>query len=1128
MDEASGCAQNMGMTHSHPSRCHRAGSRLLLAFLLSRAVSTPAVHAFTAPLDPPSGLEVVEVARGAATAAAGIEPGDVLLAWSRANEPEIPAFPRGGPLELPFDLSRVLLEAMPRDVVTLSGEHRGEPRTWVLPRGGSVFWGATETFPKLPEPLAARAREALAGMAAGQEGAEASLREVARLAAREKPERLASWLLAQGARLAAEGGTAELADSLYAEAVEPLERRGDPAAVLLLREWGRTWQRRSRWDEAETRYRRALAVAESAPSPSLGAPVSVQALAAAASLRGDRKLSAELYRQAAESFEQLAPGSAELASALNQIGSKATMRGDLDTAVQFLERALVVEEKLGIENGDWADIVSNLGTVEVMRSELVRADRFFERADAIQGRLGAVGTARTQLLANWGLVAMERGDLDRAESCFRTALELDTANNPDGLEVARDLTHLGNVALYRQDFETADLYVAKALEIFTRRSPEHPFAVGILSILADIAIARKDYKLARSYQERVLESDRKNAPDGIYPVEPLSALAEIELAQGDLEAARTTYEKALAVVAGDAPAGSHAGDILLGLGTIDVRRGRLAEAQATFERVLAIRERLAPDSADQAQALHELGALLLARGRGTEGTARLCAALDALDRQRRRVGGSHDAQTAFGVPFSSYYHDCAGALLAQGRTGEAFHTLERGRARSFLDLLAERDLRLAGGAPELEARQASLDGSYDEAQEELSGLSADRDGAAIDAVEARLGDLRRRREELAADFRKASPRLASLAYPQPLDAAATARALDPGTLLLSYSVGDTETYLFAVSAERPVGAFKLPVGEVELRRRVASFRRLVEDPRSDRSALELAAESLYRLLIGPADRRVRRSGRLLVSTDGPLATLPFAALRRRGRYLAESKPLATVLSATVFAELKADRRSPPATEAPRLAAFGDPVYPAAPKAPEKQEDGAPRSAILRGLPLAPLPGSRREVEAIAALYPNAASYLGADATEEQVKSVGPEVRVLHLATHGLLDERRPLDSALALSLPRNPRPGEDNGLLQVWEIFEKLELHADLVTLSACGTALGQEVSGEGLIGLTRAFQYAGARSVLASLWSVADDSTADLMQRFYRSLRRGESKDEALQQAQAGLLRRRGTAHPY
>ena len=160
------------------------------------------------------------------------------------------------------------------------------------------------------------------------------------------------------------------------------------------------------------------------------------------------------------------------------------------------------------------------------------------------------------------------------------------------------------------------------------------------------------------------------------------------------------------------------------------------------------------------------------------------------------------------------------------------------------------------------------------------------------------------------------------------------------------------------------------------------------------------------------------------------------------------------------------------------------------------------------------------MQAITALFGGASrAFIGVDATEERARAVSTE-RWIHFAAHVLVDERVPLDSAIALSTPEAVEFGRDNGFLQAWEIFESMRIDADLVTLSGCETALGQEMAGEGIVGLTRAFQYAGARSVVASLWTVADRSTAELMKRFYGHLKGGMPKDEALRAAQVELIR--------
>jgi len=168
--------------------------------------------------------------------------------------------------------------------------------------------------------------------------------------------------------------------------------------------------------------------------------------------------------------------------------------------------------------------------------------------------------------------------------------------------------------------------------------------------------------------------------------------------------------------------------------------------------------------------------------------------------------------------------------------------------------------------------------------------------------------------------------------------------------------------------------------------------------------------------------------------------------------------------------------------------------------------------------LAPLPHSRAEVEALGAIYGDHATlWPGAQATEAQARAIGTEVTLIHFATHGLVDHHLPLESALALSQPGAGESG--NGLLHAWEIIESMRLDADLVTLSTCESALGETVSGEGILGLTRAFHYAGARSVMASLWSVTDRSTAALMARIYANLKAGMEKDAALRAAQLTLL---------
>jgi CHAT domain-containing protein len=442
----------------------------------------------------------------------------------------------------------------------------------------------------------------------------------------------------------------------------------------------------------------------------------------------------------------------------------------------------------------------------------------------------------------------------------------------------------------------------------------------------------------------------------------------------------------------------------------------------------------------------------------------------------------------------------------------------------------------------LEKARKLTDAEYDRTQGQIRELNPKENAKEIDELLNRLREVRQKQEVVAAQIKKASPRYAALQYPQPLDLAGTRAALDPGTLLLSYSVGKEKSLLFVVSPDPkrgpPLSVFTLPVGEKKLRESVEAFRTLIEWNKPSPEFLS-RSRSLYDTLLKPAEALIGKNDHLLILPDGPLHTLPWAALVRdvkegKAQYLVEWKPIHTAVSATVYAELRKSRHEGRSDRAIQVAAFGDSRYPTmvAQKTVAKRGDGTEEveedtygdpqvNAVLRGgYKFEPLPASRKEVEQIASIYaPKAAAYLGSDATEEKAKAIGKDIPLIHYACHAVVNERFPLDSALVFTIPDKPKEGQDNGLLQAWEIFEKVRIDADLVTLSACESGLGKEMGGEGLIGLTRAFQYAGARSILASLWKVEDQSTGELMKHFYQYLKAGKTKDEALRLAQIDLI---------
>ncbi len=233
-------------------------------------------------------------------------------------------------------------------------------------------------------------------------------------------------------------------------------------------------------------------------------------------------------------------------------------------------------------------------------------------------------------------------------------------------------------------------------------------------------------------------------------------------------------------------------------------------------------------------------------------------------------------------------------------------------------------------------------------------------------------------------------------------------------------------------------------------------------------------------------------------------------------YFGHWKPLFFNPSTSVFAEIKGLRENGRGDEI-AVVAFGDPNYP-------------PQAPLVDRYGLDPLPGSREEVKSIDRLFGDrATTYVGVAASEANFKSMGSGARVVHCALHARADSRFPMESALFFSIPENSGQGEEDGVLWAWEVADELDIDAEVVVLSACSTARGQAVAGEGVFGLARAFQYAGVRTLVASQWEIPDRSTAEFMARFYSSLKDGLGTAEALRVAQSRTAKSGpATAHPF
>jgi CHAT domain-containing protein/Tfp pilus assembly protein PilF len=784
--------------------------------------------------------------------------------------------------------------------------------------------------------------------------------------------------------------------------------------------------------------------------------------------------------------------------------------------------------------------LSALGRCSEYLEDFPAAERWFAQAMKVDTAAGFEMWVAVDL-NSLAFVISARGDIQTVQDYLSRSLAIRERLDPNSLSVAKVLNNLGNVARGRGDLDAAKIYHCRALAIRERLAPNSADVATSLSNMGNLNRSLGDLDAAQEYHSRSLAIYERLKPNTASVAHVLNNLGALSFYRGNLDAAHDYNSRALAIRERLKPGSLDVAMSLNNLGDVALGRGELEAARSYYSRALAIREqRLAPNLQD-VESLSGLGEVAFKEQRFSDARALFTRAVGIIETWRSKIH-SAEARALFLAQHTKPFSGLLRVNIALNELPAAFATLERARARSLAELLTERRFDLRSGAPpDLVKKQDELDQKRSAAYAALARLEpGDVSKRAVELKEElRICGVRQR--ELEAEFRRTVPRFASLQYPEPLDFDQTRAALDEGTLALAYYVDQKQTYLFGLTSTS-LKLLVLPVGEKSLVEMLGIFHQQLSGRRLGDP--DEHGQKLYDLLIRPAQAWVDQATRVLICPDGPLQTLPFASLVSRPkpdvRYFIDDKPLHMIVSMTVYAQTRR-QPIPKTNRETRVLAFGDPAYSnedavmsnRASSAKAEQENGHEKSATTgsdaetdyarrRGLKLNRLPHSRDEVEEIAKLFGKSATIkLGKQATEAAARSDNANYTIIHFAVHGWLDEQIGLNSGLALSRPemlgREPTK-EDNGLLQAWEIFNHLKLNADLVVLSGCDTGLGQSLRGEGLIGLTRALQYAGARSVVVSLWQVDDASTAVFMSAFYRELRKGASKDVALQRATAAV----------
>jgi CHAT domain-containing protein len=557
----------------------------------------------------------------------------------------------------------------------------------------------------------------------------------------------------------------------------------------------------------------------------------------------------------------------------------------------------------------------------------------------------------------------------------------------------------------------------------------------------------------------------------------------------------------------------------------------------------------------------------------------------------RARSGSQQLRASYRASMEKVYEFYIDLLMQQhaanpslGHDAEAFQASERGRARSLLELLSEAHVDIRQGVDtaviERERNLAQLLNAKAQRQIQLMARKGSQDEIAT--LKKEISTLEDEYQQVQTTIRKTSPGYAALTQPQPLSLKEIQQQLDPDTLLLEYSLGEERSYMWAV-AQKSLKSYVLPKrGETEkVARRVYELltTRSLSKPgenaavkqqriaQADSQLLEASGE-LSQMVLGPVASELGTK-RLVVVADGALQYVPFGALQRPS---VVSGQLSTAKNArTVNRQLRVPTYRPfvvdheiislPSASAlavqrtglvnrkPRrnaVAVIADPVFSVGDERlkasvrivePSGTPTGGARTRMIEHLAddsgklvIRRLPFTRQEAEQILAVAPRASNLKAIDFKANRSTAIGGELsqyRYVHFATHGYLDSERPDLSAIVLSLVDEQGKPQD-GFLRALEIYN-LNLPAELVVLSACQTGLGKEIKGEGLMGLTRGFMYAGARRVVVSMWNVNDKATADLMTKFYeKMLKQGERPAAALRAAQVEMWKQKQWQSPY
>lgn len=900
------------------------------------------------------------------------------------------------------------------------------------------------------------------------------------------------------------------------------------------------------------------------------------------------QLAIDAHNQALELAKD-SPSDNAVVDALNGLASAWMVLGKVDQAETILQRSLSIVEQTGYTAGR-AEALLTLSDRENYFNHIKAAETGSQALALWQSVNDKDGQARTHL--QLGDCFLSQNLIVEAYQNYNAALQLSRELN-DPLGQASAMILLGFVEFRKGDWDQEISFLVQAQSLIPDESAEPMKLAQIDGGLADafnenglseqgllhyqqmvvhsqatksplfvgyalLGVGTSQYLLGH-YDDAIAQVKLALAdaePTGILAAQCHELLGKIYLATSDYQNAQQHLNLALSVYIKSINPKEAAQARAL-IGQILERQGNLDEAEHQYKQALQTFTDLT-DVLNQAVTNYALGRLELQRGNLDSAENYLSQSI-SITESLRRASSSRDLTAAFSATVHDRYQTYIDCLMRkegqrpEGLVRKAFETSELARGRSLTELLRATQANLLPGlAPELAGEEKSLRQllrAKEDARVTLLAKQYKKED--LDRTNQELAELESKYEAVVKTIRAQHPTFEQITHPAALSLGEIQSQViaDDQTTLLEYSLGSEKSYLWVVTRNQ-LRSYDLPPKEKINSLAETIYKSLSKaDNKEADQKLSVDLQTLSQMVIPPAVDL--NTTRIIIVADEALHYIPFQILSapHDEQPLVVNHEVINAPSASILGQLRLERTQRPVPER-TLVAFGDPVFPSnyAQNRPTGQNDQIASALPLdssrwqSGLRDIELSGDTIDPNTIQPLFftkgelknlrevAGANSFIatGFDASREQLaKADLSKSAILHIATHGILDPKRPDRSGLLLSMVTADGKPQD-GFFDLQDIYG---LHApvDLVVLSACRTGLGKEVRGEGLIGLTRGFMYAGASSVVASLWKVDDEATSELMKRFYTNmLQQGMTPSAALRAAQNSIRQEPQWRSPY